>query len=244
MTPFLKQLSYNYGQLFITLAELQRQRPGSSHTSLADYYATLGPALPGEPVLTVRVSKDREIRFLHSEEALSKTPAEHRQGAPTVWELPEDEFYFFKAFRETAYDLNSALPSFLFNMAFVYAYTLFESYVADIIRMRLSDPEATRLMREPIGSVLRKLRLTQGFEGLTDSFDQRVVQLSLLRNCLVHNENRVDPKLAAVQPSLQIGEPIEVNLDSVMNAIHVYRDLALELDSFVGADNQHGTPEV
>jgi hypothetical protein len=233
MTPFLKQLASNYGQLFTTLAQLEKERPGSSHASLADYYKSLGPAEPGEPVLTVRINKDGETRFVHGAEATAMTPAQYRQGATTVLELPEDEFYFFRAFRESAFDLESTLPPFLFNMAFVYAYTLFETYVADIARLRVFDREADRLMRESIGSILQKLRLRHGFVNLTTRFDREIVQLSLTRNCLVHNGNRVDAKLAATQSNLPIGQPISVNLNTIMAGIHVYRSLALELDSSV-----------
>jgi hypothetical protein len=223
MTNLLKQLMANYGQLFITLAQLEKERPGTTHGSLAEYYNSLGPAEPGEPVLAVRISKDRETRFLHGAEAAAMSPADYRQGAVTGLELPEDEFYFFKAFREAAFDLESALPPFLFTMAFVYAYTLFETYLADLVRLHLTDREAGRLMREPIGSVLEKLRLRHGFRNLTTRFDREVVELSLTRNCLVHNGSRADPKLATAQPSFSVGQPIDVNLTSLMKAIHVYR---------------------
>lgn len=242
MTPLLKQLSSNFGRLFTTVSQLEKERPGSSHASLADYYKSLGPAEPGEPVLTVRISKDGETRFVHGAGATAMTPAEHRQGATTVLELPEDEFYFFQAFRESAFDLESTLPPFLFNMAYVYAYTLFESYLADIARLRVSEREANRLMRGSIGSILQKLRLRYGFGNLTTRFDGEIVQLSLTRNCLVHNGNRVDAKLATAQPALSVGQPISVTLNTLMAGIHVYRSLALELDASVDDTWAKGTP--
>src|SRR5262249_33526836 len=159
MTPLLKQLAANYGQLVATLAQLETDRPGSSHASLSEYYKSLGPALPREPVLTVRISKEGETRFLHGAEAAELTPAEYRQGDLTVLELPEEEFHFFQAFRPSTFDLESALPPFVFTIAFVYAYTLFETYLRDLIHPRLSDREADRLMRQSIGAILRTLRL-------------------------------------------------------------------------------------
>jgi hypothetical protein len=242
MTPFLKQLVSNYGQLFTTLALLEKERPGSSHASLADYYKSLGPAEPGEPVLTVRINKGGETRFVHGTEATAMTPAQYRQGATTVLELPEDEFYFFRAFRESAFDLESTLPPFLFNMAFVYAYTLFETYLADIVCLRVSNREADRLMRESISSILQKLRLRHGFVHLTTRLDREIMQLSLTRNCLVHNGNRVDAKLAAAQSSLAVGQPISMDLNTIMAGVHVYRSLALELDPSVDGARADGIP--
>jgi hypothetical protein len=63
MTDLLKQLLHQYGLLYITIAQLAKERPGTSHESLKDYYASLGPALPGEPTLVVKVSADGETRF-------------------------------------------------------------------------------------------------------------------------------------------------------------------------------------
>jgi hypothetical protein len=74
MTDLLKQLLANYGQLFITLMQLEKERPGTTHGSLAEYYKSLGPAEPGEPVLAVRISKTGETRFVHGAEATAISP--------------------------------------------------------------------------------------------------------------------------------------------------------------------------
>lgn len=58
----------------------------------------------------------------------------------TILELPEDEFYFFQAFRPRIFDLDKQLPSFFLQMALVYGYTLFENYLADVIRIRGAKP--------------------------------------------------------------------------------------------------------
>jgi hypothetical protein len=95
-------------------------------------------------------------------------------------------------------------------------------------------------MREPIGSVLQKLRLKYGFGNLTNRFDREIVELSLTRNCLVHNGSRADPKLSAAQPSFYVGQPIDVNLNSVMAAIHVYRGFAVPMDSLAEPGRRPG----
>jgi hypothetical protein len=239
MTDLLKQLMANYGRLFVTLSQLEKERPGTVHASLADYYKSLGPAEPGEPVLAVRISKDGETRFLYGAAAQAISPDEHKQGAVTGLELPEDEFYFFRAFREGAFDLEGGLPPFLFNMAFVYAYTLFETYLADLVRAQLSndativdlDREIGRFMRGPIAAILERLRRMSGFGDLTDRFDRRLTELSQDRNCLVHNAGKADPKLVAARPSYSLGQAFEVNFVTVISAIQIYRNLAVEMDS-------------
>jgi hypothetical protein len=56
----------------------------------------------------------------------------------------------------------------------------------------------------------------------------------------VHNDSRADPKLAAAQPSFSVGQPIDVNLNSVMAAIHVYRSFAVALDSLAEPGRRPG----
>jgi hypothetical protein len=56
MTDLLKQLLHQFGLLYITIVQLAKERRGTSRASLKDYYASLGPALPDEPTLFVKVS--------------------------------------------------------------------------------------------------------------------------------------------------------------------------------------------
>ena len=139
MTPILKELLRSYGLLYVTVLTLQSERPGTSHASLRDYYDSLGKAEPGEPILAVRISSDGETRFLH--EAADHLPTslhnQYSDGDVTIMELPEDEFYFFQAFRPGMFDLEKQLPPFILQMALVHAYTLFENYLADVVRLRL-----------------------------------------------------------------------------------------------------------
>lgn len=139
MTPLLKNLLHSYGLLYVTVTTLQKERPGNPHASLDDYYSSLGNAEPGEPVLVVRISDDGETRFLRqSPESLPPNMrSQYSEGDVTIMELPEDEFYFFQAFRPGLFDLEKQLPSFILQIALVHAYTLFETYIADVIRIRL-----------------------------------------------------------------------------------------------------------
>jgi hypothetical protein len=138
MTNLLKELLHTYGLLYITVVQLEQQRPGTKHESLKEYYDSLGVAEPGEPVAVVRISKDGDHHILYDVDATSMPIDErYRKAGLTVLEMPEDEYYFFEAFRPGMFDLEKELPSFIFGMAVVYACALFESYVAELIRLRL-----------------------------------------------------------------------------------------------------------
>ena len=139
MTEGLKALLQHYGALTVTLSHLLRQRPGTEHGILDEYYKALGNPLPDEPVLVVRISKDGDIRFLKEGEhdVTFENESREKTGIVTVWELPEDEFWFFRAFRPGLFDLDKDLPPFLYEMGVVNAYTMFEEYLSDLLRARL-----------------------------------------------------------------------------------------------------------
>jgi hypothetical protein len=134
VTDALKVLLQQYGILSITLNELSK-RPGSPFDALEDYLSSLGPISHDEPVLIVTPSKDGSTHFIDLDpnheisEALGKS-----LKAVTKWELPEDEFWFLKAFRPGLFDLEKRLPIFIYEISLVYAYDLFEMYVADVLR--------------------------------------------------------------------------------------------------------------
>ncbi len=150
MTELIKTLLHDYGILYVSLSKLEEERPGNRHASLNAYYETMGtpyegPASvireklaalgPDEPAIVVGISPDgsTEIRGFDNENAAEGTPPSRL----AAWELPEDEFYFFKAFRHGLFDLEKQIPAFLLQMAFVYAHTLFESYLKSILQLRL-----------------------------------------------------------------------------------------------------------
>jgi hypothetical protein len=140
LTDSLKELLRQYGMLAVSLSQLERERPGNPHASLQAYYDSLGTSAPGEPVLVVRISADGETRFRCPSQSDPEAAKYFAAGAKaTVWELPEDEFHFFKAFQPALFDLEKCLPPFLLRMALVYGYTLFEDYLTRIIRCRLTE---------------------------------------------------------------------------------------------------------
>src|SRR5206468_1456357 len=51
-----------------------------------------------------------------------------------VWELPPDEFFYFKAFRTGIADLTKDLPQFFYGMTLVHAWGLFEHYLGSLLR--------------------------------------------------------------------------------------------------------------
>lgn len=182
VTPLLKEVLRSYGLLYVTVITLQ-ERPGNPHASLEDYYRTLGRAQPGEPVLTVRISKDGETRVIHraADQLPRRLRDEYGDGDVTVMELPEDEFYFFQAFRPAAFDLEKALPAFLLQMALVHAYTLFESYIAEIVRMRLqAHPAQIGLKKQvSVGELLSSASKENLLAKLVEDGVQQVMHLPL-----------------------------------------------------------------
>jgi hypothetical protein len=255
MTNFLKQLLHKYGLLYISIVQLEKERPGAPHQSLHEYYESLGEAEPEEPVLVVRISKDGETRFLHDVDRTT-FGQRYERGKITIMELPEDEYYFFEAWRPGMFDLQKQLPPFILQMALVYGYEVFEAYIGQLIRVRLAanphllrkdkqilkesipesqieslvERELDRIMREPIRGILDKLRNQLSFHRLTADFDLAITKLSLIRNCLVHNSGMVDRKLATFEQSFSLNQPIEVTSNLIQKAIHELRKAALAID--------------
>ena len=89
-------------------------------------------------------------------------------------ELPEDEFWFFRAFRPALFELEKSLPAFLFEMGITHAYAMFEGYLAEILRARLR--QHPRLM-----GAQRELKYEQVFaaeskETLIDGMIEREIK--------------------------------------------------------------------
>lgn len=136
MTKALKALLQHYGALVVTISRLSSERPGNDYESLDSYYAALGSPLPDEPVLAVRISKDEKTRFLDDldHELAFEAKTGQRAGKVSVLELPEDEYWFFHAFRPGMFDLEKELPPFIYSMGLVDAFAMFEGYLTDVLR--------------------------------------------------------------------------------------------------------------
>jgi hypothetical protein len=157
MTYLLKTLLHEYGMLSVSLSKLEGERPGNPHESLNAYYESMGtpyegPAElmrekiaaldPDEPKLVVGISPDGSTKIRSFDES-------NPEGNLAVWELPEDEFYFFKAFRHGLFEWEKQVPTFLLQMAFVHAYTLFENYLRGILSLRLqAHPQQIGLKKQ------------------------------------------------------------------------------------------------
>lgn len=133
----LRTLLHRYGLLYISLSTLVKERPGSEHNSYDEYQRSLGDIEENEPLVVVRISENSESRILHPGDhdfAILDTEAGKVTDNISIMELPEDEFYFFGAFRYGLFDLDRELPAFFFNMSLMQAYALFEAYISDVIR--------------------------------------------------------------------------------------------------------------
>jgi len=154
MTYLLKALLHDYGVLEVSLSKLEAERPGNPHASLNAYYESMGTPYEGpagvmleklaalgsdEHAIVVRISPDGSTKIGGLDKSASVPATSEQQSGSrlAIWELPEDEFYYFKAFREGLFDLEKQVPAFLLQMAFVHAYTLFESYLQTILELRL-----------------------------------------------------------------------------------------------------------
>ncbi len=139
MTDELQDLLTQYGILSVSLSQLKSERPGSEHESLEAYYRSLGGILPDEPCIVCRISKDGETHFLdeNKHDVTFQDEEGKKVGQVTVWELPEDEFWFFRAFRPGLFDITKDLPGYLYEIGIVYAYSLFEGYLSEIMHFLL-----------------------------------------------------------------------------------------------------------
>lgn len=101
----------------MSLSKLEGERPGNPHQSLNAYYDSmaipyegtsdvmrekLAALEPGEPAIVVRIRPDGSTNIGSFQEQETGTGVEPSRIA--VWELPEDEFYFLKAFRHGLFE--------------------------------------------------------------------------------------------------------------------------------------------
>lgn len=148
MTEFLKKLLHDYGLLSVSISTIDLARTKWSHELgpvLSEEALAKIPIAEDEPVIMVRISKSQEMEILDKEDhgiQLIDKETGHPVGDLSVWELPEDEFYFFRAFRAGIAKLTSELPEFFYGMCLVHAFSLFEHYLSELLQsMLLSRPE-------------------------------------------------------------------------------------------------------
>jgi hypothetical protein len=139
MTPTAKTLLHKYGLLYISISTLSNERPALNLKSLEEYEESLGEIAEDEPAILVRVSESGEHKLRHADEVgiSFARPDGAMLKNISVLEIPEDEFYFFGAFRKGILELQNELPAFIFGLGQVYAYSLFESFIMDVLRDRI-----------------------------------------------------------------------------------------------------------
>lgn len=102
LSETLRTLLHRYGLLYISLSTLVKERPGSEHNSYDEYQRSLGDFEENESLVVVRISENTESRILHPGDhdlTIVDTEAGKVTNNISIMELPEDEFYFFGAFR-------------------------------------------------------------------------------------------------------------------------------------------------
>lgn len=264
MTPTLKTLLHKYGLLYVSISTLSNERPGTRLKSLEEYDASLGEIGEEEPAILVRVSESGEHKLRNAEEA--GVLVERSDGTilnnVSVLEMPEDEFHFFGAFRKGIFTLQNELPAFIFGLGQVYAYSLFESYIVEVLKDRLGkhpecmgqkkqvkysevfdapskdalvhaliSKEINDILYLPIHGVLDFLRRRLGLRHLPTDQDQPLREISLLRNCFVHNDSKISAQLASEFPdTYKVGEAIDFTQASFNWAIDTLRKVSVSID--------------
>jgi hypothetical protein len=127
----LKALLKRFGEVQATTSFYAGYQPDGPVEHPGEHYPVVDLER-GEPVLIVKISPSGES---------SITPAIQADGRESevvkVMELPEDEFWYFEAFRPALSRLSLGAPGFLFEMELVTLYGVFEAYLADTLRDRL-----------------------------------------------------------------------------------------------------------
>jgi hypothetical protein len=103
------------------------------------------------------------------------------------------------------------------------------------------DREIDCIMYMSIQDQLDTMRIRYGFSTLDESLDARIVQLSKIRNCVVHRGGRADTDLARLSRGFyQDGSRIDIDRNVVSRAITSYSQLASWIDE-IAEDKYHFT---
>lgn len=95
----------------------------------------------------------------------------------------------------------------------------------------LANRELLSLTYGPIEDYLKALRTRFGLASLNDNLDARIIQLALLRNCLVHNRSVADERLATVSGGFyRNGQRIRVDRNMVSRCITTFMWFASQVD--------------
>ena len=124
----LKALLRRFGEIQATAFFYgNAQLPGPVEFAGKNY--SLCDLEPGEPALIVGISTDGSSRI---EPAID--PEGRESDVVKVMTLPENEFWYFEAFRPALSRLSLGAPGFLFEMELVTLYGVFEAFLSDTLR--------------------------------------------------------------------------------------------------------------
>ena len=138
MTGYLKKILHDLGLLYVTIHELEKQHTKDKRIFFEDYNESLGELLPGEPAIIVKISENGDSKIFDYQEKEGSISTDKENNNISILELPEDEFYFFEAFRLGIFNITQELPAFIFNMWIIHTYGLFENYLIQILKERFS----------------------------------------------------------------------------------------------------------
>jgi hypothetical protein len=136
MTEQLKKLLHDYGLLHVTIHSLEEKHTKKKKISIKDYDESLGELLPGEPAIIVKISREEKSEFVEYDGTEMGINEDYDTKKISVLKLPEDEFYFFEAFRLGIFNLEQEIPDFIHGMWVIYSYGLFEFYLMKILKER------------------------------------------------------------------------------------------------------------
>ncbi|OAI39277.1 hypothetical protein AYO40_05945 [Planctomycetaceae bacterium SCGC AG-212-D15] len=101
-----------------------------------------------------------------------------------------------------------------------------EALLADV-----AEDEIRGLIYKTTRDQLRLLRERYGFRHLAEGDDDTIVEMSLLRNCVVHNCGVADKKLEEHSAGrYRDGAPLEIDTGLVIQSIRVFRAFASRID--------------
>lgn len=138
-------------------------------------------------------------------------------------------------------DILAARPEMLGREKQIDIGKVFDHPTKESLLASIAEREVRALFYQPVRQWLKAIRQRYGLHDLSTQFDDQIVELALIRNCVVHNRSVVDAKLAKHFGGKHVeGTPVEISQDSVFKATDVLRKFASAIDN--AAIQAHFTP--
>jgi hypothetical protein len=132
LSPPFKALLTRFGEVAATMRFYSTARSPGPVERLGENLVSLADREPDESAVIVKISGDGEF---HTHKAVDEAGAVDENL--DIWEFPEDEFWFFEAFRPAISRLSLEAPGYLFEMALINLYAVFEAFLSDLLQERL-----------------------------------------------------------------------------------------------------------